>query len=215
MPPDWRRHVRRRLPSRVPQHRTHLLKYGKKQIDKVLLPLFQDCWGNIAVPDDEWSTAKITWLYKADDARKPGNYRGISLHSVLGKLYVSILNSRLTKFLETPVKGKKKISTHQNGFRTGEGRSCQEHILSLTQILRQRKEEKKDSFVFFQDFSKAFDLVDHSRVFFIAIFLLFPAKYSRKIRDEEIGPKGRFFLQNSRKIEGKCRRKPENCLSAW
>jgi hypothetical protein len=138
-----------------------MLKYGKEQIDKVLLPLFQECWCNTAVPDDEWSTAKITWLYKADDARKPGNYRGISLHSVLGKLYVSILNARLTKFLETPVNGEKKISTHQNGFRTGEGRSCQEHILSLTQVLRQRKSEKKDSFVFFQDFSKAFDLVDH------------------------------------------------------
>jgi hypothetical protein len=113
------------------------------------------------VPDEEWSTAKITWLYKADDSRNPGNYRGISLHSVLGKLYVSILNARLTKFLETPVDGKKRISTHQNGFRTGEGRSCQEHILSLSQILRQRKEARENSFVFFQDFSKAFDLVDH------------------------------------------------------
>ena len=35
------------------------------------------------------------------------------------------------------------------------------HILSLSQILRQRKETKENSFVFFQDFSKAVDLVDH------------------------------------------------------
>ena len=138
-----------------------MLKYGKEEIDKILLPLFQECWEHIGVPDEEWSTAKITWLFKADDARKPGNYRGISLHSVLGKLYVSILNARLTKFLETPVEGKKRISTHQNGFRTGEGRSCQEHILSLSEIQRQRKKEGKDTYVFYQDFSKAFDLVDH------------------------------------------------------
>ena len=137
-----------------------MLKYGKEAIDRYLHPLFALCFEHITIHDGLWRKAKITWLYKAVDPRDPGNYRGISLHSVMGKLYASVLNARLTKFLETPVQGKKRISTHQNGFRTGEGRSCQEHILSLSEVLRQRKRNNQDSYVFYQDFSKAFDLVD-------------------------------------------------------
>ncbi len=141
--------------------RPEMLKYGKEVMDKYLQPLFDMCFEHMAIHDDLWRKAKVISLFKAVDTRAPTNYRGISLLSVLGKLYASVLNARLTKFLETPVQGKRRISTHQNGFRTGEGRSCQEHILSLSEVLRQRKRNNQDSYVFFQDFSKAFDLVDH------------------------------------------------------
>ena len=45
----------------------------------------------------------------------------------------------------------------QNGFRAG--RSCQDHIYTLSSIIRNRKSENKDTYCAFVDFKKAFDWV--------------------------------------------------------
>merc|ERR1719499_1357616 len=76
-----------------------MLKCGKEATDQILLPLFHWCFENETVPDSGWCCANIISLFKSGDPRGMGNYRGISLHSPIRKLYCSILNTRAVKFL--------------------------------------------------------------------------------------------------------------------
>ena len=55
----------------------------------------------------------INPLFKKGDDKKHDNYRGISLLSIVSKVFTSILNKRLTTWAET----EKKKSKEQAGFR--------------------------------------------------------------------------------------------------
>ena len=55
----------------------------------------------------------------------PGNYRGISLLSILSKVYTHIINSRLTLWVESNFV----LTDAQAGFR--KGRSTVDHIFTL------------------------------------------------------------------------------------
>ena len=67
------------------------------------------------IPDD-WVTGIIKPIYKnKDDISDPGNYRGITLLSCLGKLLIFIINERLTAFINS----KQIMSEVQAGFRKG------------------------------------------------------------------------------------------------
>ena len=83
------------------------------------------------------------------DKRVPLNYRGISLLSVVAKLYSSVLNNRLLGYLEN----NHLLGKEQNGFR--QKRSCEDHSL-----IRDRLLNKQNTFGVFIDFQKAFDFVD-------------------------------------------------------
>ena len=81
------------------------------------------------------------------------NYRGITLLSVVGKLYTSILNNRISSWLEN----KKKIVEEQGGFRAK--RSTIEQIFILKETIQARKRAKKKTFCCFLDIRKAYDTV--------------------------------------------------------
>jgi hypothetical protein len=48
----------------------------------------------------EWMQGLIFPLYKDGDDRDPLNYRGITLLSIVGKVYHRVLGDRLMKFAE-------------------------------------------------------------------------------------------------------------------
>ena len=56
------------------------------------------------------------------------------------------------------------VAEEQNGFR--KGRSCEDHILTLTSIIKNRLNISKDTFACFIDMKKAFDWVDRDLLFF-------------------------------------------------
>lgn len=76
-----------------------------------------------------------------------------NLISVPCKSYCSVLNFRLSKWLEV----NDCLCDEQNGFR--KGRSCEEHLFSLYSILNDRKIARKSTYVCFVDMRKAFDTV--------------------------------------------------------
>ena len=43
----------------------------------------------------------IVNLFKKDDKEDPGNYRGITLLSVVGKVFCKVVNDRLVQHLES------------------------------------------------------------------------------------------------------------------
>ena len=105
----------------------------------------------------EWCIGIIIPLFKnkgsVDDVN---NYRGITLLSVLGKLFTSALNNRLTTYLE----GISALGEDQAGFR--EGYSTLNHIFVLHCLIDFYLQKKKRMYCAFIDYSKAFDLIDRS-----------------------------------------------------
>ncbi len=102
-----------------------------------------------------WSRAVIKPIPKAKaNSQVPGDYRGISLQSFVAKSYCRILNNRLTVWLDE----NNGLCDEQNGFRSE--RCCQDHIFSLLSSIENRMGRKKDTFVCFIDFRKAFDCVN-------------------------------------------------------
>ena len=99
-----------------------------------------------------WRKAIICPLLKdpSSDPLLPLNYRGISLLSVVTKIYSSILNKRLVTYLDD----NDLLVDEQNGFRSE--RSCIDHVFTLNSVVKNRN----STFVTFIDLKKAFDMVD-------------------------------------------------------
>ena len=90
------------------------------------------------------------------DPHVPINYRGISLLSCVGKMYSSLLSKRILSYCELC----NILVDEQNGFR--KNRSCNDHIFSLSSIIRNRLNNGKPTFAAFLDMEKALDKVDRN-----------------------------------------------------
>ena len=59
----------------------------------VLEQLFSVIWHEEIVPR-QWRDGFIVNIFKKEDREDPGNYKGITLLSVVGKVFCKILNNR-------------------------------------------------------------------------------------------------------------------------
>ena len=124
-------------------------------MNHVLLKLFSKCFETGLIPD-QWNKSIINPIPKpGKDCRIPQYTRPISLVSTIYKVFSSVLNNRLKSYIEN----NNILSDEQNGFRRM--RSCIDHIYVLITILKQRKLKKRETFVCFIDFKRAFDSVNH------------------------------------------------------
>jgi hypothetical protein len=130
-----------------------MFKCGGETMKTELLRLFNFLRERETSPLD-WGRALVINLYKDGDQTDPGNYRGISLISCLGKLYFSLWARRLTEYMES------KLSEGQGGFRPR--RSTVDQALALDEVLLRRQRDKTPTYLYFVDFSKAFDTVWHN-----------------------------------------------------
>ena len=80
------------------------------------------------------------------------NYRGITLLSIVGKVFTRVLSNRLMKFAERKTFG---IVEEQGGFRPERG--TEDQIFTLTEVLRARAEHT--TYTAFIDVKKAYDTV--------------------------------------------------------
>ena len=120
-----------------------------------LCALFNKCFITSIIPS-AWKQGIINPIPKSStsDRMDPLSYRGITLTSAVYKLFCTILNNRLSKWEnEHSV-----LADNQNGFR--KHRSTTDHVISLTSIIETRKLYKKNTFVAFIDFTKAYDSIN-------------------------------------------------------
>jgi hypothetical protein len=104
------------------------------------------------VPKD-WSRAVIVPLYKGKgDKGNCRNYRGISLLSVVGKIYAGILVERVRRVTE------ELIGEEQGAFRSGRG--CIDQIFTLKQMSEKMKGKKKKLYLAFMDLQQAYDRIN-------------------------------------------------------
>ena len=125
---------------------------------QLILKLFNKVFsGDTFIKD--WLISIILNIHKKDSECDMNNYRGISIMSCLGKLFLSILNIRLTKYaLDNKILGESQL-----GFVPGNRTS---DALLILHNLIQKYCHKKNQKIYgcFVDFSKAFDSISRSNL---------------------------------------------------
>ncbi|KAK4808263.1 hypothetical protein QYF61_020753 [Mycteria americana] len=101
-----------------------VLKELAEVLTKPLSIIYQQSWLTGEVPAD-WRLANVTPIYKKGRKEDPGNYRPVSLTSVLGKLMEQIILSAITRHVED----NQGIKPSQHGFK--KGRSCLTNLISF------------------------------------------------------------------------------------
>lgn len=99
-----------------------------------LLHLFNTSWDTEKIPD-EWIDTLITILFKKGDRSQCGNYRGISLLSVVGKVFAGMSLQHL-KWLAEHIYAKSQCGYHN-------GRGTIDGIFTLHQVLEKSREQRR------------------------------------------------------------------------
>jgi len=134
-----------------------VIKSGKACLLVPLHKLLIQCWTEGAVPQD-MRDANIITLYKnKGDRGDCNNYRGISLLSIIGKLFARIVLTRLQTLAE------RIYPESQCGFRSQ--RSTIDMIFSVRQLQEKCREQNQPLYLVFIDLTKAFDLVSRDGLF--------------------------------------------------
>ena len=108
-------------------------------------------WKNGSVPAD-WRRALIIPIHKKGSRLQCRNYRGISLLSIPGKVYASILDRRVRAITED------KLLEEQGAFKRN--RSCIDQMFTLRQLGEKVIEKNKKMVMVCVDLEKAYDKVN-------------------------------------------------------
>jgi len=119
-----------------------------------LTALCQQIWESTLWPQ-EWCRSIFLPLPKKGDMRLFSNYRTIALIPHASKILLRIIQDRLATYIE------RELAEEQAGFRKGRG--TRDQIANIRWIL-ERTKYGKTIIMCFIDYSKAFDCVDHSRL---------------------------------------------------
>ena len=122
-----------------------------------LVILFNRSLEEGVVPSD-MKEANVTPIFKKGAKDDPGNYRPISLTSVVGKQLESVIADRIIKHLET----EGLLRDSQHGFLAG--RSCLTNLLSFFHQMLTVYDASRAIDILYLDFKKAFDKVPHRRL---------------------------------------------------
>ena len=129
-----------------------MLKVSNNEILELYKALFNRILKDEIYPLN-WNYSLTQLIYKEGEKDDPSNYRGISLSSNLGKLFNSILVTRLNKYLEE----NNIIRKEQGGFRKDHRTS--DHIFILQTLIQKYTKNKGKLYGCFVDLKKAFDSV--------------------------------------------------------
>ena len=99
--------------------------------------------------------ARVIPVYKKDDPTEPGNYRPISLLSIINKILEKVMCKQLTNFLEK----QKIIYKYQFGFR--KKHSTVQAVIEIVENIIEELDKGNTIAGLYLDLSKAFDCVDH------------------------------------------------------
>ena len=90
------------------------------------------------------------------NAKECSNYRTIALISHASKLMLKILQARLQQYVNC------ELPDVQAGFRKGRG--TRDQIANIHRIIKKARDFQKNIYFYFIDYAKAFDCVDHNKL---------------------------------------------------
>ena len=134
-----------------------VLKELHKELAIPFTHLFKLSLEEGVLPSD-WKHAEVAAIFKKGIKTDPGNYRPVSLTSVICKVLESFIRDTIQIHMEQ----NKLYSTCQHGFR--KKRSCTSQLLEVMEDFSGFLDGKETFDVIYLDFKKAFDSVPHERL---------------------------------------------------
>ena len=122
---------------------------------KVLHSICQQIWKTQHWPQD-WKRSVFIPIPKKCNDKECSDYGTIALISHASKVKLKILQARLQQYVSC------EIPDVQAGFRKGRG--TRDKIANSCWIIKREREFKKNSYFCFIDYGKAFDYVDHNKL---------------------------------------------------
>uniref|UniRef100_A0AC11CVG7 Uncharacterized protein n=1 Tax=Ovis aries TaxID=9940 RepID=A0AC11CVG7_SHEEP len=132
-----------------------LFQLLKDDAVKVLHSICQQVWKTQQCPQD-WKRSVFIPIPKKGNAKECSNYRTIALISHASKVMLKILQARLQQYVN------RELPDVQAGFRKGRG--TRDQIANIRWIMEKAREFQRNIYFCFIDYAKAFDYVDHSKL---------------------------------------------------
>ena len=136
----------------IPVELFHILK---DDVMKVLHSIDQQIWKTQQWPQD-WKRSVFIPVPKKGDAKECSNYCTIALISHASKVMLKILQARLQQYVN------RELPDIQAGFR--KGRETRDLVANIRWIIKRAREFEKNIYFCFIDYAKAFDYVDHNKL---------------------------------------------------
>ena len=121
----------------------------------VLYSICQQIWKTQQWPQD-WKRSVFILVLKKGNAKECSNYCTIALISHASKVMLKILQARLQQYMNH------ELPDVQPGFRKGRG--TRDQIANIHCIIEKVWELQKNTYFWFIDYAKAFDCVDHNKL---------------------------------------------------
>ena len=115
----------------------------------------QQIWKTQQWPQD-WKRSILIPGPKKDGTKECSNHRTIALISHVSKVMLKILHASLQHYVS------QKLSDVQDGFRKGRG--TRDQIANICWIIEKAREFQKNIYLYFINYTKVFDCVDHNKV---------------------------------------------------
>ena len=122
---------------------------------KVLHSVWQQIWKTQQWPQD-WKRSVFIPIPKKGSAKECSNYHIIALISHVSKVMLKILQARLQQYMNC------ELPDVQAGLRKGRG--TRDQIANICWIIEKATEFQKVIYIWFIDYAKAFDSVDHNKL---------------------------------------------------
>ena len=132
-----------------------LFQILKDDTVKVLHSICQPIWKTQQWPQD-WKRSVFIQIPKKGNAKECSNYGTIILISHTSKVMLKILQGRLQQYMNH------EIPDVQVGFR--EGRGTRDQIANIHWVIEKTRQFQKNIYFCFIDYAKAFDCVDHNKL---------------------------------------------------
>ena len=132
-----------------------LFQILKDDAVKVLHSICQQIWKTQRWPQD-WKRPVFIVIPKKGNAKECSNYHTIALISYASKVMLKILQARLQQYMNH------ELPDVQAGFRKGRG--TRDQIANIRWIIEKARKFHKNIYFCFIDYAKAFDYVDHNKL---------------------------------------------------
>ena len=132
-----------------------LFQILKDDAVKVLHSIHQQIWKTQQWPQD-WKRSVFTSIPKKGNAKECSNYCTITLISHASKIMLRILQASLQQYMNH------ELPDVQTGFR--KGRRTRDQTANICWIIKRARKVQKNIYFCFTDYAKAFDCVDHNKL---------------------------------------------------
>ena len=129
-----------------------------RRCNRRVLAAHMSLWLGCNCPPSVFREGVTTLIPKSAEAKLPGEYRPITVSTIIARLFHRILASRIEENVP--------LSPRQKAFRRGDGLA--DNVWLLRSTLRDRTKHRKPVFVTFIDVAKAFDSVSHDSILIAA-----------------------------------------------